>query len=301
MKLLFEGVDITSQVNINKADATDCSGMQADSLDIVFEDTSKAWSEWGPQKGNTIRIVDQDYDTGVMFIDEIIQSQGLYALKALSTPLSVKVKKSQRWQEIRFGKVANDIAIRNGLKLSTYEISDYLYDSISQMNENDLDFLNRICIREGYSLKISNQNLIIYDERIREKVSPTEYNWFELESPLFEKQSCGVYKACLVKYLTLSGEYIKCLTADQTILAGGVLEKNICVSSAAEAERWAKGFLWHANKYETLGSFSLPFQPGLSAASVISVPQITPSKFFISRIRHDFINQKSYLNVRGCK
>ena len=76
MRLIYEGTDITKDVEINKAMIVDTSGGEADSLEIRFSDTQRLWSKWRPEKNHRIELNKQGFSSGEMYIDAWEQIPG---------------------------------------------------------------------------------------------------------------------------------------------------------------------------------------------------------------------------------
>ncbi len=302
MRLFYENTDITETVKIHEAIFWDCIGHEADRLKLVFSDTEGLWSSWRPAKGDRLVLKDSHFSTGVMYIDQITKYSGTYALEAVSVPLSARNKKTQSWQNMRLFRLAEDLSSRNSLSLKVYGAQNHLYDSITQFEESDLAFLNRVCCREGYVLKVTDGSIVLYDEKQLEASPATELDLQNVgEDYLFTRQTVGMYSIGIVKYFSFSGEYTEYRAQDNAVTSGCILERVERVSSQAEAERWAKGYLWHANKMEYQGCFNIPFESSYSAGTVLGITELSPSKYLIHRITHDFVKQRSTVYVRGCR
>ena len=298
MKLIYEGSDITKDVDINTANIYDRSGGKADSLTLIMADTISLWSKWKPTKGDRLRLQSKGFDSGIMYLDEWEQDPGIITLRAISTPLKAKTEKTRTWRNIRLLKVAQDITANYGLTLKTYNITNYLYDHIDQVKETDFGFLNRLCIREGYALKITNQMAIIYDERIIEKSDPV----MTIEKPEkynFNSVSDGLKSGCIIKYLTNSGSTIEYKFNDPRV-AGGTLKINEYLGSQAEAERFSKGYLRALNKYETTGVVMLPYNEKIAGGNTVNITGIGLSngRYFVDMAKHRLADGETDIYLR---
>lgn len=303
MKIIYNDINITNDVKINRASITDNCGGRADKIQCIFSDINKNWRNWSPKKGDTLVLVNDKFSSGKMFIDELYISRGIYKINAISTPLNSKIAKSRVWESITFKSLVNDLANEVGLTVETYYINDWIYERIDQMDETNLEFLNRICILEGYNLKITDGKVVIYDERTLE--SSTEVLKVTEKDILgdydFKVISSGLYSSSSLEYLTHKNEFIRYSFTPTNPILGPILKlKNIKVSSYAEAERFTKNLLRYNNKYETSGSFAIKANSEIGAGNVIKIEDLGSfnGKYFIDKVIYNTTNNQSNLQVR---
>ncbi|HHW03416.1 MAG TPA: hypothetical protein GXX35_11530 [Thermoanaerobacterales bacterium] len=302
MKLIYEGTDITADVNIISAKIKDNASGVADSLEIIFSDTEKLWRQWNPQKGDKIELQADGFSSGLMYVDEPGLSRGKFSIRALSTPLTAKTPRSKSWENVRFKKMAQDMAQGIGLAFETYDIADPLYDRLDQIDKANLEFLNERCILEGYCLKITDGKVVIYDERKLEQESPVltitpdmligDYEFFSISS--------GLYSSCLILYLSNTDRLIKYQFTPSNAPAGPILRPKIRASNQGEAERFAKGLLRAANKYETQGRGFIRLNTSIAAGNVVQVSGMGAfdGSYFLESVIHNLTGGKSFLNMR---
>jgi hypothetical protein len=300
--LIYEGKDITGAVNIKSADIYDNAGGVADKTELVFADAESLWSKWKPAKGHKLIIKNQGFSSGLMYVDEWYQSRGLFRLKAISTPLSSKTTKTRSWENIRFLKLASDIAQNQGLTLQTFNITDWLYERADQVDKTDLEFLNERCILEGYCLKITDGKAVIYNEALQENESPvkTIYRSSFIGDYDFHSISNGLYSGCIVRHMTEKGELIKHEFMPVAAPCGPVLKKDIPLNNQGEAERYAKGFLRYSNKHETVGLIKIKLDMNIAAGNMVRIADVgmADGNYFIDRIIPKLTSDISILNLR---
>jgi hypothetical protein len=169
------------------------------------------------------------------------------------------------------------------------------------MQETNLALLNRLCIREGYSLKITNGKAIIYDERKQETSSPVKsiYPYDLVSKYVFKSVTESLKSSCNIRYFLSSGELIEFNFETQGYL-GGALNITERVNSQAEAERFAKGYLRDINKYETIGNIIIKLNTGIAAGNVIKISGIGyfEGSYFVDRIIHNLTKNLSILRLR---
>ncbi|KNF08559.1 hypothetical protein CLPU_6c00450 [Gottschalkia purinilytica] len=300
MQLIYKDTDITNEVDIIIANLVDNAGGKADSVEILLGDSKKYWRQWNPQKNDEIIIRKDGFDSGVMFIDELYIENSKFRINALSTPLDAKTKKTRSWENIRFKKLAYDIARDIGFTLETYGVEDWLYDRVDQVEKVNLEFLNERCILEGYCLKVTDEKLVIYDERKLENMSPalTITENILIGPYNFKTVNNKTYSSCLIRHLK-EHEVIEYRYDDLNIY-GPTLKPNIRVSNLGEAERYSKNLLRNANKKEFQGRFYIKLDTSVSAGSIVEIKDMGSfnGNYIIDSITYYLTQGKSLLNVR---
>lgn len=303
MSIIYNNVDISPTTQPSSMRVTDNAGGKPDSLTISFPDTDGLWSKWKPAKNDTLQVIESGFDTGLMYIDQIAQSAGSFGLKALSIPQPSKTARSQGWENVRLLEIVAEIAARYGFQYKTYDITNLLYERVDQQEEADFTFLASRCLLEGYALKISNRNLVIYNEAIQEVKTPDPKLAIIRESDIiggfeFSDLSTDIYEKCIVRSQTnngyISGEYIA------SGVNGPTLKRNEYATNQAEANRWAKGILRSYNKHMITGSMSINLNTNFAAGTNVNIENVGlfDGKYFIHRIVHDLISNKSILTLR---
>jgi uncharacterized protein len=303
MNIFYNTKDITNDVEPLATKVIDNASYKRDSLEVTFSDTDKIWSKWKPKKNDVIQVKENGFDSGAMYIDGLIQRPGMFSLIALSTPQNSNTTRTKAWEEIRFLTIVNEIADRYKFKVKTFGIENHLYSRVDQIEASDFSFLANRCILEGYGLKISDKTIIIYNEHTEEQK--------EASSIVYENDMIGdyefndgsnsfmkIYQKCIVKSNHKSG-FFQSEFEDKTVF-GASLVKTIYCSNKAEADRYTKGLLRNENKYLVSGAFKHKLNKTWAAGTNIEIKDIGmfDGKYFIDKIIHDFINDKSFVNVR---
>jgi phage protein D len=302
MNIIYNGTDITGSVQPITLQITDNAGGKPDSLTISFSDTDGIWSKWKPAKNDTIQVLENGFDTGIMFIDQLSQSAGVFGVMALSIPQTSKTARSQGWEKVRLLEIATEIAARCGFALQTYGITNHLYERIDQQETADFAFLADLCMLEGYALKINNRSLVLYDEHAQEQESIIPSLSIIGDGSIngsfgFTNKSTDIYQKCIIRSngeSYIEGEY----TAIDVL--GPTIKRDIYATNQAGANRWAKGILRSFNKHMVTGSFSINLNTNYAAGTNINVENIGmfDGKYFIHKLIHDLINNKTALTLR---
>jgi phage protein D len=253
---------------------------EADDLQITLEDRDHVWiGSWMPDEGAklTASIVRENWVTdgktdkvslGQFEIDEIESEfpPSTVTIKATSIPQSSSLRgeeKNRAWEKTKLSIVARDIAAGAKMKYF-YDTDDNPdYDRIDQSGETDLKFLMRICTDAGLCLKVSDNQIVIFDERkyeAKKSFMTITKGKIDLKSYSGRRTLNGIYKSCKVVYhdssenKTISSTY----TPAKPPKTGRVLFVNERVKTVAEAQRLAKKRLRDANKQAVSFSMSMP-------------------------------------------
>ena len=80
IQFFYQGVDMMEEnVKLNACVMHDRAGGEADGLTAVFADPSGLWADWNPQRGDQVRLVDGDFDSGVLYVDDPRKSGGFFS------------------------------------------------------------------------------------------------------------------------------------------------------------------------------------------------------------------------------
>ncbi len=299
-QLIYNGKDITDLVDIRECILHDCAGGGADDATISFPDPDKKWNKWNPVKGDTVLVNSGNYSTGIMYVDRIEQQSGVFTISSISTPLSAKCPKTRIWRNIKLSEIITDIATNNSLKTETYNIEDFTYKVISQINRSDIDFLNAVCIREGYSCKVTDNKIVVFNERCFESANTTITLTPEYVNPGYEFSiSDSLFRSFKVLYSLPFGDTLS-YTATDIDIQGAVGRKVELLSNLAEAKRWSEGYLRYTNKYCINAYVPLEQKTDIAAGSTVNISDFGSfdGKYYVYRVTQDTVNNKTYLYLR---
>ena len=300
MKLIYEGVDIWGDVSVNRIFHDMYAEKHADTLTIRLNDTRKLWDGWAPKPDDTIAVEDGAAKSGTMFVEGMTPENGLYVIRATSTPQTMKVKHTKSWEKVKLTQLAQEIASRHGLAFSSYGISDQLYQYVTQENLADLAFLQQRCTLEGAAFLVYDKKLVLYDEAYMEGQTPSK----TLEIPRngnfeYTDNAAKGYGKATAKNGSFTGSF----DSGNGLTKELVRVLKVQIASQTEADRFAKGILRDANKDATTGTF---WTSGLlreyAAGSVADVQTSGASSWngpgFISAMRHDYTKKATKVTIR---
>ena len=222
LKLDYNNKDISANLDpfLLNFSYTDHSSGQADDLQITLADRAGLWrGDWLPEKGATLQasIITENWgqdgkiealSLGMFEIDEIELSgqPDVVTIKALSIPESSSLRgevKTRAWEKTKLSVIAKDIASGAAMELVYDTDDDPDYDRIEQTEQSDLQFLLKLCNDAGLSLKVTDKQIVIFDDRKYEKID-TAMTIIRGVSSVSKYSATSstrdVYSSCRVKY-----------------------------------------------------------------------------------------------------
>lgn len=328
-KITYNSKDITEDIAkfLISIDYNDPMSGQADDVSITLEDSLKLWrGDWYPQKGALLEISlistldisemntkEEEYPLGKFEIDQIensgFPSQAI--IKAVSIPDSTALRgvdKNRSWEKVQLSKIAQDIADAAGMKLLYSADTDPNIERAEMTEESYLAFLQKLCDDNGMALKVSNENIAIFEEYKYEQEESTAVIDFAQDTRIvsysFASKLRDVYKACHVKYQDSTNKttYEATFTApDKT--DGQTLEVNKQVTSIADAERLAKQELRNKNKDEITGDIEIETALFYYASQTVDIKNcgVFDGKYIITAVSYSISNGMNVkLKLRRC-
>lgn len=279
IKCLYNNKDISADIAkyLKSFSFTDNMSGTVDDVSLSLRDPANLWkTDWLPDRGATLNlsILPQwhgaqeapiELPLGLFEIDELSYSGApeVLEIKAVSVPDNTEIRgveKSRAWDGVYLSVVAKDIANDAGMELF-FSGLDYYQKRVEQTQQSDLEFLLKLCNDHGLALKISNNQLVIFNENDYEN-KPTVGNLIKTAGAIshysIKAKTRDIYAACHVKYKSASNknnavEY----TFSLPNKLGKTLEVNEQVETIAEAEVLAKKKLREKNKDEQTVSMTV--------------------------------------------
>lgn len=251
VEITYRGTNITKDIApfLKDFEYNDNESKKADEIQITLEDRELLWmSSWLPTKGDTISatiIVDDWFSPGQSLSLPCgsfqVAEYGLSGppnvvkIKAVSVPVTSAARGEQKtkgWEHITLCDMANDIASNANLSLLyDADINPY-YLRVDQAETSDLSFLLQQCEKSGLSLKVTDQQVVIFDERkyeAKDTVRVIDRLGGDVKTYDFKSKSAGTAQAAEVSYTDpLSGQTKTELFEDPDSTSGVTLRENIC-------------------------------------------------------------------------
>ena len=212
-KLQYESQDITEDVvaYVLSIAYTDRLHASSSELDISMEDRLLRWIDpWYPEKGDRLNLelfYEQSFDKldcGRFEVDDIefTGPPDIISLSALATDIKLNLRevRTKAYENTTLKKIAEEVAARHSLEL-VGEILDLTFERITQNEETDLNFLNKIADDYGQIVKIENGKLIFYNwTDLEAQDSVITLNRSTISRYTFRDKAVGTYKACEIQY-----------------------------------------------------------------------------------------------------
>lgn len=217
LSIFYEDTDISGEIasDLLAFSYTDCAEDEADEISITLKDPDGKWAgSWSPERGAKVSVALQGGIDGgmlmlpVMTVDRLAVSGAprVFDLKAVSIPLDNTIRrtiKTRNFENLTLQAIAGQIAADAGLTLFFDSQIDPEYDRIDQRQESDLAFIKRLGDEAGVSVKVSDGQLILFDQAAYEAKEPIK-TLILGQSPIlgwsFELQQSERYRACTVKW-----------------------------------------------------------------------------------------------------
>ena len=222
VKLSFmpEGRDVTESLIPDLLSFTydDKETNEADEISIVLKDPTGKWAAtWKPDAGEVVgaSIVMGTVSTNIRniycgrFYVDTMRTSGsprTFEMRAVSIPLNKPIRrklKSRAWEKTTLKAIAQKIANEAKIKLLFDSAENPALDRQDQKRESDLKFLSRLCEDAGLSIKVTDEQIVIFDQASYEKKAPIKtlvLGESDIMSWDFEIQQGDTYKSCTVTY-----------------------------------------------------------------------------------------------------
>ena len=223
LRLLFtsKGTDVTQDIlpDLLSFSYEDKETGEADELRLTLKDETGKWSaSWKPDGGEIVDAYLAAGDVtngkgdelfcGRFYADRLSVrgSPRTFEMEAGSTPLQHPIRRkliTKAWESRTLKGIAQEIADSNGLKLFFDVEGDPQYDRRDQKEESSLKFLSRLCDDAGFSIKVTADRIVIFDQASYEKKPPIrtlELGVSDILSWSFESQQSDTYKTCTITW-----------------------------------------------------------------------------------------------------
>lgn len=194
---------------------------EADEISIRLKDSDGKWAgRWMPDGAETVKafiskgtVSDNGLNRaelycGRFFVDSlrVSGSPRIFEMRAVSIPLNKAIRKkvvTYPWEGETLKNIAETIAKKAGVELIFDSEENPRYDRKDQTSESDLKFLSRVCEEEGLSIKVTDDQIVIFDQAYYEKLEPVQtvtLGESDILSWGFESVQSETYRSCTVRY-----------------------------------------------------------------------------------------------------
>lgn len=238
-----------------------------------------------------------------------------------------KTENDRSWENYTLNGIADEIADNHGLGVLFDADVDPLYDRVEQSKQTDIALLKKLCQDAGYGLKITDNQIVIYDQAKYEAMQ--EIATFTFGDGSYTKWSLATgdghvqYDACTVSYtdpatgkaykgVAYTEEYQEKLAEqqakegdkkgkkksstekDETVETLVVNDQR--VTSNDEAKALAEKLLKLNNKFECEATLTVKGNPNYCAGMTIRLKNwgYWTGKYMISKVKHDVTANNGY-------
>lgn len=223
LRLLFTeaGTSVTQDIlpDLLSFSYDDKETNEADEISLTLKDPTGKWaSKWKPDGGEVVRAyvasgtVDgkkgRELFCGKFFVDSLRTSGSprVFEMRAVSIPLNTPIRRkmvTKAWEKKTLKGIAQEIATAAKVKLLFDSQDNPSYDRQDQKAESNLKFLSRLCEDAGLSIKVTDSQIVIFDQAFYEKKKPVKTLKLGVSDILswdFESQQSETYKTCTVSW-----------------------------------------------------------------------------------------------------
>ncbi len=298
--LIYQGVDITQDVDMVECVHTDVSGGACDCLNIKLDHAEK-WFGWGPEKNDTIQILRNGYDTGTLYLNTVAPEDGAYRILATSAKCVPFLRESRAYQKTTLDAIMTACAGECGMGAKQYGAASATYYAyLLRREETPPAFLERLCGLEGAVMKTFAGNFTAIDVLTAQGL-PAMHE-LNLEADQMDSRYTDrrdiLWKSVEIKTPFGSGS-----ARDSAADGADKLFTHIAVDDDAQAKRWARGLLLMHNRLAESLEIEMDFNPGYTAMARINVNSKTAAagEWVIDQARHDFINGRTRAKLLRCR
>ena len=300
VRVIFKGTNITEDIRpyFKSLSYTDNEEDECDNLSLTLQDRDGVWLEsWameavmGAAASNKIAASiirrnwggkgeEETLDCGEFELDSVTVSgpPSVVNLSAVSLPYAEPIRQTvlnREWEAYNLSGIAAEVAGKGGLSLSYLSETDPYFEREEQFRTSDIAFLSVLCHENGLSLKVTDGELVIFDQPTFEAAASIgtirrgdgSYKTYSLETGEAKTQ----YASCRVRYNHPDKGLIEGTFDNPDAKTAQVLEKWIRVESESEAIDSAKALLRLANKFEHEASFTMPGNPIYCAGMTVDL------------------------------
>ncbi len=214
--LWYDDVDVSADVtpHLEAFEYADYGSGQVDDLQVAIKDPDDRWChEWHPDQGARLRAEIVSFDgsqerrlpCGEFVIDTpTYGAPGQITLKATSAAVTTSLrrqKKTRQWQHVTLKQLADRIAADQAVTVYMVGQDTPPITKVIQKDESDLEFLLRMCQRQGYTLKVDSGRLVICRQSDIDSAAAVATIWRGGDVAVdwsFSQEWMEKYRACTV-------------------------------------------------------------------------------------------------------
>ena len=296
--LLYNGQNITKQVDIIECVLRDVSGGESDCLNLRL-DHAEEWFRMGPQKNDTIQVKRGGYDSKTLYLNTVVPEDGAYRIYATGAKCAPMAPRSQSFADIGFGAIMGICAGECGMGAKTFGVTTPAYEYILRDNLSAPAFLERLAAREGAVLKAMDGKFIAIGIPYAQGLSAMHE--MELESDQMDSEYID-RRDLRWASVRISTPFGGGIARDSAIFGQGRVITDLPVDNDAMAYRWAKGLLLSHNRKSEILNIEMDFNPGYTAMVRIDVKSRTKAngQWIIDTVEQNLLDGRTKARMYRC-
>lgn len=285
----------------------------SDTISLTLHDREKKWvGSWIPNENDIISAAilytdgeeNKKLFCGEFHVDDFSFSSmpAQCQINAVSAPIVSEFKETEHtktWETITLYAIAKEIAEKYHLIFIYDTEKEINIQKIEQNGQTDSKFLQNLCQKYGFGVKIYSEKLILWNYKEYMKRSPVYTIYPDMVSKWSYKSSIqGTYTAAKVSYTNTNGETIEVVAGKE----GRTLTVNEKADSVADAELIGENAIFNANRKEITMNITMPPNLSITATCCITIKNFgkIDGKYFVEEVTHSLT--KSYTqNIRLSK
>jgi uncharacterized protein len=302
--LTYQGVNITANISwmVTKLVYHDRSGGASGTLEVEIEDHNKLWQgSWNPSEGDLVTLLigyagESLLPCGDFQVDELSLSGppdvvSLRCLTAYITP-SMRTLNSTGFENQTLLQIASAIAAKYGLGvIAAEDASELRFSRITQRQETDLGFLQRLAQEHSYEFTVRGKQLVFYLRSTLEQTpSVMVLGRNQILRFDFRRTTHLVYKASQVSYQSPERKelLIQRTAAPSEVPTGDTLKRIARCDNGQQALLKATSALAEANMVRSVASIMAIGATELTAGSNVTIYGfgVNDGKYLIDNARH---------------
>lgn len=299
VRLIYEGTDITEDVDIIECVCRDVSNGESDWVNLKV-DHARNWIRRKPQKNDKIQVLRSGFDSKTLFLNAILMEDGAFRIIATGAKCKPFPARWQSYENKTLSSIMNQCAGELGMGAKMYGINGSIsYDYLLRKNKIAPKFLEELCALEGAALKTLDGNYVAIGIEYAQNI-PAKH---EIELSADQADAAWIDRrdnawAC-VQIKTPFGSAI---ARDKNATGMTQVITDVTVDNDAQAYRWAKGILMAHNRSCELLKIESEFNPGYIAMGRIDVTGETNAngEWIIREAEHDMVDSKSRIIACRC-
>lgn len=328
LQVLYGGKDVSSDIApyLISFTYTDNAHGKADTISLALEDKKGRFvGEWFPAKGarieavivctdwfapgDTVRLNCGAFEVDGVSFDGPPDQLTIDAVSAATTSSIRREKKTKAHENTTLKDVAGGIAKAQGLKL-VYESDDAVsLGRVDQRGQSDLEFLQRQAEAHGLKLKVSDDQLVLFDDEAHD-AKAASHTIKRADGSLVKyrmrTQSHDTYDGAKATYWSPEEKELYAVESAPKHPpkgTGQTLAINERFESQADAQKQANKRLRAKNKGGTTASLELKGHPGMQAGLNVGLSGFGrfDGKYAIETASHKVAGQGGYATSLECK